>query len=349
MTQLHQNRGEMMQEMKTLAEDRRLPEARLQLGCVEQQLGRAVRQLARAGRHRPAAGSHPADLRNRTPAGNAGRSLHASGTADRGPLSPDLDAAGREHAARSTTPTAIRIPLDVLSQGTREAVFIALRLALAAAYARRGALLPLVLDDVLVNFDTRRAKAAAAVLRDFATSGHQLLLFTCHHHIMQIFDMLDVPVRILPARDGSFDPALYEITPASQPALPEPELEPEPVAEEPQLEPEPEPEPEPDTGTSGRGTAAGAGSRARTGAGTRRRADCRGRTGAGARRCGASAGRAGRSPRPVLRPLDLGRGRAARSGRRTGRSRPVARQLRRPTLVGRRRRVITVVGKERRS
>ena len=47
------------------------------------------------------------------------------------------------------------LSLDVLSRGTREAVFIGLRLALTSSFARRGATLPLVLDDVLVNFDTR--------------------------------------------------------------------------------------------------------------------------------------------------------------------------------------------------
>ena len=88
----------------------------------------------------------------------------------------------------------------MLSQGTREAIFLSLRLALASAYARRGAVLPLVLDDVLVNLDLRRAKAAVEVLRDFATSGHQLLLFTCHHHIVRLFLQADVTVRVLPTR-----------------------------------------------------------------------------------------------------------------------------------------------------
>jgi hypothetical protein len=110
------------------------------------------------------------------------------------PLSEDIlriDTAGGES-----------LPLDVLSQGTREAVFLSLRLALAAAYARRGALLPLVLDDVLVNLDVKRAKMAAEVLRDFATSGHQMLLFTCHHHILRIFEAAHVEVRLLPVREG---------------------------------------------------------------------------------------------------------------------------------------------------
>jgi uncharacterized protein YhaN len=90
------------------------------------------------------------------------------------------------------------LPVEVLSRGTREQLFLSLRLALAACYARRGAPLPLVLDDVLVNFDAARAKAAAAVLRDFAAAGHQVLVFTCHEHIFKLFKALKVPVNRLP-------------------------------------------------------------------------------------------------------------------------------------------------------
>ncbi|MEN6558735.1 MAG: hypothetical protein ABFC54_11205, partial [Thermoguttaceae bacterium] len=91
------------------------------------------------------------------------------------------------------------LPVEVLSRGTREQLFLALRLALAASYARRGAPLPLVLDDVLVNFDADRAKAATVVLRDFAAAGHQLLVFTCHEHILKIFQALRTPVTRLPS------------------------------------------------------------------------------------------------------------------------------------------------------
>ena len=100
------------------------------------------------------------------------------------------------------------MPLEVLSRGTREAVFIALRLSLAAAYSRRGATLPLVLDDVLVNFDTIRATSAAKVLRDFAALGHQVVMFTCHEHIMRMFDSIGVQVRVLPAQG---EPGVAEI------------------------------------------------------------------------------------------------------------------------------------------
>ena len=56
------------------------------------------------------------------------------------------------------------LPVDVLSRGTREQLFLSVRLALVATFARRGVNLPMVLDDVLVNFDVGRAQRAAEVL-----------------------------------------------------------------------------------------------------------------------------------------------------------------------------------------
>jgi hypothetical protein len=58
--------------------------------------------------------------------------------------------------------------------------------------------MPLILDDVLVNFDNKRAGIAAKVLCDFAKSGRQIFLFTCHEHICRLFLSLNVPVCALP-------------------------------------------------------------------------------------------------------------------------------------------------------
>lgn len=85
------------------------------------------------------------------------------------------------------------------SRGTREQLFVAIRLALTSSFAQHGSALPMILDDVLVNFDTPRAQAAARVLKEVAESGRQIFLFTCHEHICRIFQDLDVPVRILPS------------------------------------------------------------------------------------------------------------------------------------------------------
>lgn len=104
-----------------------------------------------------------------------------------------------EHALRVDDAEGHSLPVEALSRGTREQLFLSLRLALVSSYARRGAPLPLVLDDVLVNFDAERAKAAAVVLRDFAAAGHQLLVFTCHEHILKLFKSLKAPVSRLPS------------------------------------------------------------------------------------------------------------------------------------------------------
>ena len=101
------------------------------------------------------------------------------------------------------------MPVQQLSSGTREQVYLGLRLALVTNYARRGIHMPVILDDVLVNFDVERTRAAAAVLLEFAQQGHQVLVFTCHQHVTEIFRQLNVEVRDLPQRvDASPRPAV---------------------------------------------------------------------------------------------------------------------------------------------
>ena len=94
------------------------------------------------------------------------------------------------------------LPIEVLSHGTREQLFLSLRLALVGLFARRNVALPLVLDDVLVNFDAPRAKAAIGVLRDFSRRGHQVLMLTCHEHIAAVCRSSEMDVRRLPDHLG---------------------------------------------------------------------------------------------------------------------------------------------------
>ena len=68
--------------------------------------------------------------------------------------------------------------LGELSRGTTEQLYLCIRLGLVAELARAGRSLPVVTDDVLVNFDDARAAAMAKVLGAFADE-HQLLFFTC--------------------------------------------------------------------------------------------------------------------------------------------------------------------------
>ncbi len=66
-----------------------------------------------------------------------------------------------------------------MSRGAAEQLYLCLRLGLAAEFARRTAALPLIMDDVLVNFDPERARAVACELAHFSWR-HQILIFTCH-------------------------------------------------------------------------------------------------------------------------------------------------------------------------
>ncbi len=66
-----------------------------------------------------------------------------------------------------------------LSTGTREQLYLAIRLAYAQHYCRENEPLPLVMDDVLVNCDDRRREAALDMLIELA-KDIQLIFLTCH-------------------------------------------------------------------------------------------------------------------------------------------------------------------------
>ncbi len=198
LAELHQRRGELNQEMKSGQQDRRLDEVRFDLAGVKQQLKQATRHwqvlavvsvLLR--------GIQQTFERERQPKALADASRY-------------LDQLTEGKYKRIWTPfdeqsllvdnaEGEALSVDVLSRGTREAVFLSLRLALASEYSSRGVELPIVLDDVLVNLDVKRAQAAARMLRDFSQQGHQLLVFTCHEHILEIFKSVQAEIRNLPS------------------------------------------------------------------------------------------------------------------------------------------------------
>jgi uncharacterized protein YhaN len=93
--------------------------------------------------------------------------------------------------------------VEHLSSGTREQVFLSVRLAMAKEFNERGASLPLVLDDVTVNFDQVRTEAAVKTLVDVAESGQQVLMFTCHQHLAHLFQQQGIEPIWLPANAAS--------------------------------------------------------------------------------------------------------------------------------------------------
>jgi uncharacterized protein YhaN len=197
-----EKRGQLTAQIQTLADDRQLPQLQLEMAAVEKQISDALRRwqvLAvlcrllediRASYERerqPETLKEASGYLTRLTRGRYGRVWTPFG----------------EKTLRVDDANGDSLPVESLSRGTREQLFLSLRLALSASYARRGAALPMVLDDVLVNFDADRAEAAAEVLRDFAAQGHQLLVCTCHEHIEKIFNDLEVPLNRLPKASPS--------------------------------------------------------------------------------------------------------------------------------------------------
>ena len=193
---LLEHRGRLREQIDTLACDRRLAEKRLDLAVLETRLRDAVhRWRTQAVACRVLAAIRKTYEQDRQPE----TLREASGYLERltGGRYRRVWTPLGESSLRIDDAEGRAMSVESLSRGTREQLFLALRLALASAYARRGAPLPLVLDDVLVNFDDDRAKAAVAVLRDFADAGHQMLVFTCHEHIYKLFKSLKTAVGLL--------------------------------------------------------------------------------------------------------------------------------------------------------
>jgi uncharacterized protein YhaN len=71
-----------------------------------------------------------------------------------------------------------------LSRGTREQLYLAMRLAYILHYCRENEPLPVVMDDVLVNFDDQRAESTLQLLVDVAQTV-QIIFLTCHDDTAQ--------------------------------------------------------------------------------------------------------------------------------------------------------------------
>ncbi len=78
----------------------------------------------------------------------------------------------------------VRLSPQILSRGTAEQLYLSMRLALVREYANHVDPLPVVFDDIFVNFDPERSRTSFKALRGLCAT-HQVLLFTCHPHLVE--------------------------------------------------------------------------------------------------------------------------------------------------------------------
>ncbi|MGH2386546.1 MAG: ATP-binding protein, partial [Candidatus Limnocylindria bacterium] len=119
---------------------------------------------------------------------------------------PDVVRAASTHFARITGgryarivappgDASVRVETEVgdsratheLSRGTAEQLYLALRFGLIEEFAQHAEPLPVVMDDILVNFDAARAERAADAIGHLA-KRHQVLFFTCHQPMARLLD-----------------------------------------------------------------------------------------------------------------------------------------------------------------
>jgi uncharacterized protein YhaN len=93
-------------------------------------------------------------------------------------------------------PDGERVLVEGMSSGTRDQLYLALRLASLEKYMESSEPMPFIVDDVLVDFDDERSLAALNVLSKLAEET-QVILFTHHSQVVEQSKQLKRPPQVL--------------------------------------------------------------------------------------------------------------------------------------------------------
>ncbi|MGB3288307.1 MAG: chromosome segregation protein SMC, partial [Burkholderiaceae bacterium] len=77
-------------------------------------------------------------------------------------------------------PDGHRVGIAGMSDGTRDQLYLALRLAALELHLRQAPALPFIADDLFINYDDARSEAGLRALADL--SEHTQVIFLSHHH-----------------------------------------------------------------------------------------------------------------------------------------------------------------------
>lgn len=82
-------------------------------------------------------------------------------------------------------PDGTGVPVAGMSQGTRDQLFLSLRLAAIEQHLESRGPMPVIIDDLLVQFDDDRAVATMEVLAELSDKT-QVMFFTHHRHLVEL-------------------------------------------------------------------------------------------------------------------------------------------------------------------
>ena len=92
-------------------------------------------------------------------------------------------------------PNDVEVSVDGMSDGTRDQLYLSLRLATLEQHLTKGEPMPFVVDDILIGFDDHRTRVCLEVLAELALST-QVLLFTHHKRVLELAAELEAKAGI---------------------------------------------------------------------------------------------------------------------------------------------------------
>jgi uncharacterized protein YhaN len=99
-------------------------------------------------------------------------------------LRDELDSSGKP-ILLGVRPNDLEVAIDGMSDGSRDQLYLALRIATLEQHLKKGEPMPFVVDDILIGFDDNRTRVCLEVLAELSTSI-QVLLFTHHRRVLEL-------------------------------------------------------------------------------------------------------------------------------------------------------------------
>lgn len=109
-------------------------------------------------------------------------------------LRDELDDGGKP-ILLGVRPNDAEVSVDGMSDGTRDQLYLSLRLATLEQHLTKGEPMPFVVDDILIGFDDHRTRVCLEVLAELALST-QVLLFTHHRRVLELAGALEAKAGI---------------------------------------------------------------------------------------------------------------------------------------------------------
>ena len=109
-------------------------------------------------------------------------------------LRDELDDGGRP-VLLGVRPNNEEVNVDGMSEGSRDQLYLALRLATLEQHLNKSEPMPFVVDDILIGFDDNRTKVCLEVLSELSKFT-QVLLFTHHRRVLDLSNEVDTKAGI---------------------------------------------------------------------------------------------------------------------------------------------------------